>query len=66
MSNWHLANLRPVRALPNVPGRYPSLIWSVREERKLIGIEHVVCRAFVEDQISRRKPSTRIARFDFE
>src|ERR671927_203265 len=64
------ANLRPVRALPNIPSRYPELdLVVVREntEDLYAGIEHVVVPGVVESiKIITEKASTRIARFAFE
>jgi isocitrate dehydrogenase (NAD+) len=64
------ANLRPVRALPNVPSRYPELdLIVVRENTEDLysGIEHVVVPGVVESiKIITEKASTRIARFAFE
>src|ERR687884_1926074 len=64
------ANLRPVRALPNVPSRYPELdLVVVREntEDLYAGIEHVVVPGVVESiKVITEKASTRIARFAFE
>ena len=64
------ANLRPVRALPNVPCRYPELdLVVVREntEDLYAGIEHVVVPGVVESiKIITEKASTRIARYAFE
>jgi isocitrate dehydrogenase (NAD+) len=64
------ANLRPVRALPNVPSRYPELdLVVVRENTEDLysGIEHVVVPGVVESiKIITEKASTRIARFAFE
>ncbi|HEV2704837.1 MAG TPA: isocitrate dehydrogenase (NAD(+)) [Pyrinomonadaceae bacterium] len=64
------ANLRPVRALPNVPSRYPELdLIVVREntEDLYAGIEHVVVPGVVESiKVITEKASTRIARFAFE
>src|SRR5262247_1078426 len=64
------ANLRPVRALPNVPCRYPELdLVVVREntERLYAGLEHVVVAGVVERlKIITEKASTRIARFAFD
>src|SRR3990172_4254559 len=61
------ANLRPVRALPNVPCRYPELdLVVVRENTESLysGIEHVVVPGVVESlKIITEKASTRIARF---
>jgi isocitrate dehydrogenase (NAD+) len=64
------ANLRPVRALPNVPARYPELdLVVVRENTEDLysGIEHVVVPGVVESiKIITEKASTRIARYAFE
>src|SRR3982751_516943 len=64
------ANLRPVRALPNVPCRYPELdLVIVRENTESLyaGLEHVVVPGVVESlKIITEKASTRIARFAFE
>ncbi len=64
------SNLRPVRALPNVPSRYPELdLVVVREntEDLYAGIEHVVVPGVVESiKIITEKASTRIARFAFD
>ena len=64
------ANLRPVRALPNVPARYPELdLVVVREntEDLYAGLEHVVVPGVVESlKIITEKASTRIARYAFE
>jgi isocitrate dehydrogenase (NAD+) len=64
------ANLRPVRALPNVPVRYPELdLVVVREntEDLYAGLEHVVVPGVVESlKIITEKASTRIARFAFD
>jgi isocitrate dehydrogenase (NAD+) len=64
------ANLRPVRALPNVPSRYPELdLVVVRENTEDLysGIEHVVVPGVVESiKIITEKASTRIARYAFE
>jgi isocitrate dehydrogenase (NAD+) len=61
------ANLRPVRALPNVPSRYPELdLIVVRENTEDLysGIEHVVVPGVVESiKVITEKASTRIARF---
>jgi isocitrate dehydrogenase (NAD+) len=63
------ANLRPVRALPNVQCRYPELdLIVVRENTEDLysGIEHVVVPGVVESiKIITEKASTRIARFAF-
>ncbi len=64
------ANLRPVRALPNVPSRYPELdLVVVRENTEDLysGIEHVVVPGVVESiKIITAKASTRVAKFAFE
>ncbi len=64
------ANLRPVRALPNVPCRYPELdLVIVRENTESLyaGIEHVVVPGVVESiKIITEKASTRIAKYAFE
>jgi isocitrate dehydrogenase (NAD+) len=64
------ANLRPVRALPNVPSRYPELdLVVVRENTESLyaGLEHVVIPGVVESiKIITEKASTRIARYAFE
>jgi len=64
------ANLRPVRALPNVPCRYPELdLVVVRENTEDLysGIEHVVVPGVVESiKIITEKASTRIAKYAFE
>jgi isocitrate dehydrogenase (NAD+) len=64
------ANLRPVRALPNVPSRYPELdLTVVRENTEDLysGIEHVVVPGVVESiKVITEKASTRVARFAFE
>src|SRR4029079_14613103 len=64
------ANLRPIRALPNVPCRYPELnLVIVRENTESLyaGLEHVVVPGVVESlKIITEKASTRIARFAFE
>src|SRR5919199_967064 len=64
------ANLRPVRALPNVPSRYPELdLVVVREntEDLYAGLEHVVVPGVVESlKIITERASTRIARYAFE
>lgn len=64
------ANLRPVKALPNVPCRYPELdLVIVRENTESLysGLEHIVVPGVVESlKIITEKASTRIARFAFE
>src|SRR5947207_9342860 len=63
------ANLRPVRALPNVPCRNPDLdLVVVRENTESLysGLEHEVVAGVVESlKIITEKASTRIARFAF-
>lgn len=64
------ANVRPVKALPNVPCRYPELDLVVMRENTeglYSGIEHVVIPGVVESlKIITEKASTRIARYGFE
>jgi isocitrate dehydrogenase (NAD+) len=64
------ANLRPVRALPNVECRYPELnLVVVRENTEDLysGIEHVVVPGVVESlKIITEKASTRVSKFAFE
>src|ERR1700754_522450 len=64
------ANLRPVKALPNVDCRYPELdLVVVRENTESLyaGLEHVVVPGVVESlKIITEKASTRIARYAFE
>ena len=64
------ANLRPVRALPNVPSRYPELdLVVVRENTEDLysGIEHVVVPGVVESiKVITEKASTRVSRFAFD
>jgi isocitrate dehydrogenase (NAD+) len=64
------ANIRPVRALPNVPSRYPELnLVIVREntEDLYAGLEHIVVPGVVESiKIITEKASTRIAKYGFE
>lgn len=64
------ANLRPVRALPGVPCRYPELdLVVVRENTEDLysGIEHVVVPGVVESiKVITEKASTRVSRFAFE
>jgi isocitrate dehydrogenase (NAD+) len=64
------ANVRPVKALPNVPSRYPELdLVIVREntEDLYAGLEHVVVPGVVESiKIITEKASTRIAKYAFE
>ncbi len=64
------ANLRPVRALPNVACRYPELdLVVVRENTEDLysGIEHVVVPGVVESiKVITEKASTRVSEFAFE
>ena len=64
------ANVRPIKALPNVPCRYPELdLVIVREntESLYMGLEHTVVPGVVESiKIITEKASTRIARYAFE
>lgn len=64
------ANVRPVRALPNVPCRYPGLdLVIVRENTESLyaGIEHEALPGVVESiKIIAEKASTRVALFAFE
>jgi isocitrate dehydrogenase (NAD+) len=64
------ANVRPVKALPNIPCRYPELdLVIVREntEDLYAGLEHVVVPGVVESiKIITEKASTRIAKYAFE
>lgn len=64
------ANFRPIRSLPSLPTRYPSVdLVIVREntEGEYSGIEHEVVPGVVEAlKIITEKASTRIARFAFE
>lgn len=64
------ANVRPIKALPNVESRYPELdLVVVREntEDLYAGLEHVVIPGVVESiKIITEKASTRIARYAFE
>jgi isocitrate dehydrogenase (NAD+) len=64
------ANVRPVKALPNVKCRYPELdLIIVREntEDLYAGLEHVVVPGVVESiKIITEKASTRIAQYAFE
>src|SRR6187549_3335786 len=64
------ANVRPVKALPNIPCRYPELdLVVVREntEDLYAGLEHVVVPGVVESiKIITEKASTRIAQYAFE
>jgi len=64
------ANIRPVKALPNVESRYPELdLVIVREntEDLYAGLEHVVVPGVVESiKIITEKASTRIAEYAFQ
>ena len=64
------ANVRPIKALPNVPCRYPDLdLVIVREntEDLYAGLEHIVVPGVVESlKIITEKASTRIAKYAFE
>jgi isocitrate dehydrogenase (NAD+) len=64
------ANVRPVKALPNIEARYPELdLAIVREntEDLYAGLEHVVVPGVVESlKIITEKASTRIAKYAFE
>lgn len=64
------ANLRPVKALPNIACRYPEVdLVVVRENTEDLysGLEHVVVPGVVESlKIITEKASTRIARFAFD
>ncbi len=64
------ANVRPVKALPNVECRYPELdLVIVREntEDLYAGLEHIVIPGVVESiKIITDKASTRIAKYAFE
>src|SRR6476661_10154037 len=64
------ANVRPIKALPNVPCRYPELDLVVMRENTedlYSGIEHVVVPGVIESiKIITEKASTRIAQYSFE
>ncbi|HMS43322.1 MAG TPA: isocitrate/isopropylmalate family dehydrogenase, partial [Pyrinomonadaceae bacterium] len=64
------ANVRPIKALPNVECRYPELdLVIIREntEDLYAGLEHVVVPGVVESiKIITEKASTRIAKYAFE
>ena len=64
------ANVRPVKALPNVPCRYGELdlvIMRENTEDLYAGLEHIVVPGVVESiKIITEKASTRIARYGFE
>ncbi|HSI87482.1 MAG TPA: isocitrate/isopropylmalate family dehydrogenase, partial [Pyrinomonadaceae bacterium] len=63
------ANVRPVKALPNVPCRYPELdLVIVRENTEGLysGLEHIVIPGVVESlKIITEKASTRIVKYAF-
>jgi isocitrate dehydrogenase (NAD+) len=63
------ANLRPIRALPNIPCRNPTLdLVVVRENTESLysGLEHEIIPGVVESlKIITEKASTRIAKFAF-
>ena len=64
------ANVRPVKALPNIPCRNPELdLVIVRENTEDLysGLEHIVVPGVVESiKIITEKASTRIAKYAFE
>ena len=64
------ANVRPIRALPNIPCKYPNLdLVIVREntEDLYAGLEHIVIPGVVESiKVITEKASTRISRYAFE
>ncbi len=64
------ANVRPIKALPNIECRYPDLdLVIVREntEDLYAGLEHIVVPGVVESlKIITEKASTRIAQYAFE
>jgi isocitrate dehydrogenase (NAD+) len=64
------ANVRPIKALPNVPCRYPGLdLVVIREntEGLYVGLEHTVVPGVVESlKVITEKASTRIAQYAFE
>ena len=64
------ANVRPVKALPNIECRYPELDLVVMRENTedlYAGLEHIVIPGVVESiKIITEKASTRIARYAFE
>ena len=64
------ANVRPIKALPNVPCRFPELdLVIVRENTEGLysGLEHIVVPGVVESlKIITEKASTRIAKYAFE
>ncbi|MBK7933407.1 MAG: isocitrate dehydrogenase (NAD(+)) [Pyrinomonadaceae bacterium] len=64
------ANVRPVKALPNIPCRYPELdLVIVRENTEGLysGLEHTVVPGVVESlKVITEKASTRISRYAFQ
>ena len=64
------ANVRPIKALPNVPCRFPELdLVIVRENTEGLysGLEHIVVPGVVESlKIITEKASTRISKYAFE
>jgi isocitrate dehydrogenase (NAD+) len=64
------ANVRPVKALPNIECRYPELdLVIIRENTESLyaGVEHIVVPGVVESiKIITEKASTRIAKYAFE
>ncbi|MEP6788010.1 MAG: isocitrate dehydrogenase (NAD(+)) [Acidobacteriota bacterium] len=64
------ANVRPIKALPNVKCRYPELdLVIVRENTEGLysGLEHIVIPGVVESlKVITEKASTRIAKYAFE
>lgn len=64
------ANVRPIKALPNVECRYPELdlvIMRENTEDLYAGLEHVVVPGVVESiKVITEKASTRIAKYSFE
>jgi len=64
------ANVRPIKALPNIPCKYPNLdLVIVREntEDLYAGLEHIVIPGVVESiKIITEKASTRISKYAFE
>ncbi len=64
------ANVRPIKALPNVECRYPELDLVVMRENTedlYAGLEHVVVPGVVESiKVITEKASTRIAEYSFE
>lgn len=64
------ANIRPVKALPNVPCRYPGLDLVIARENTedlYAGLEHTIIPGVVESiKIITEKASTRICKYAFE